>query len=121
MNKVDMGIEVARVLGEIREKVSKDLDAIFESVVKDKLKSEYESNLDTNIYVIVERKTLKSLASRVKDIESRIKVANDELDDAENSINEARYSVSDIDNESSVVSDELKQILKESEVKSEQE
>ena len=69
MNKVDMGIEVARVLGEIREKVSKDLDAIFESVVKDKLKSEYESNLDTNIYVIVERKTLKSLADRVEDIE----------------------------------------------------
>ena len=89
MDKFDIGREVARVLGEVREKVSKDLDAIFESVVKDKLKSEYESNIDTNIYAIVERKTLKSLADRVEDIENRIKVANDELDDAEKSINEA--------------------------------
>ena len=120
MDKIDMGREVARVLGEVREKVNKDLDVIFESVVKDKLKSEYESNLDTNIYVIVERKTLKSLASRVKDIEDRIKVANDELDEAENSINEARYSVSDIDSDAINCSTELHQILKGSEVKSEQ-
>ena len=120
MDRLDMEKEVIRLLGEVRRKVNDDLNKIFQKAVEDKLKSEMESNIDTNVYIVIEKERLKSLASRVEDIEDRIKVANDELDEAEGSINEARYSVSDIDSDAINCSTELHQILKGSEVKSEQ-
>lgn len=120
MDRTDMEKEVIRLLGEVRRKVNNDLNKVFQKAVEDKLKLEMESNIDTDVYIVMKRETLKSLADRVEDIESTIQVANNELDEAENSINEARYSVSDIDSEASAISTELHQILKESEVKSEQ-
>ena len=120
MDRNDMQKEVIKLLGEVRRKVNDDLNKLFQKAVEDKLKSEMESNIDTDVYIVMKRETLKSLADRFENVESTIRVANDELDEAENSINEARYSVSDIDSEASAISTELHQILKESEVKSEQ-
>ena len=120
MDRVDMEKEVVKLLGEVRRKVNDDLNKLFQRAVEDKLKSEMESNIDTNVYIVMKRETLKSLADDVEDIQRTIQSAKDEIEDAEGSINEANYSISDLDSEASAISTDIHQILKESEVKSEQ-
>ena len=120
MDRIDMEKEVAKLLGEVRKKVNDDLNKLFQRAVEDKLKSEMESNIDTDVYIVIEREKFKSLADDIEDIQRTIQSAKDEIEDAENSINEVNYSISDLDREASEISTDIHQILKESEVKTEE-